>query len=402
MDHDTILLKVCFNEKNHIRQRFLNHLKKNDIPNIVEYLNSRYKDTSGYKETLHRMLHKVEERPRCLTCGKPIQWHGYFPFARFCNEKCASNNDVVKNKRKKTLLEEYGVEHNFQREDVKAKICGTMVHRYGKTVYTKSDRFQTQVYSRNEKSKTTNQAKYGCDWASQSEEVKMKIQMTNLERYGVDNPLKNPEVQMKKTKSMIEKYGIDNVFNSDGVQKKIQGKIKELYGDTCYARSEHWKARQEEIQSKIYKTKKKNKTFSSSSPEDHAYKILKERWVDVVRQYKSKEYPWSCDFYIPSIDLYIEFNCHWTHGDHPYDHIIDEEKINVWTCKMNEGHKYYKKAINTYTITDVKKRETAKQNRLNWIEFFSYVIKRDDDRILNEIESYVNSIFDNRNIRSVL
>ena len=32
--------------------------------------------------------------------------------------------------------------------------------------------------------------------------------------------------------------------------------------------------------------------------------------------------------------------------------------------------KFYNNAITTWTIRDVNKRETAKKNNLNWIEFF--------------------------------
>ena len=40
---------------------------------------------------------------------------------------------------------------------------------------------------------------------------------------------------------------------------------------------------------------------------------------DIIRQYKSDLYPFACDFYIPSLDLYIECNYHWTHGNKLYE-----------------------------------------------------------------------------------
>ena len=73
--------------------------------------------------------------------------------------------------------------------------------------------------------------------------------------------------------------------------------------------------------------------------------------------------------------MYIEYQGYWTHGEGlgPYD--LNNEKhqkrLNLWNQKLNEGHKQYKSAINTWTIRDPLKRETAKKNNLNWLEFFT-------------------------------
>lgn len=70
---------------------------------------------------------------------------------------------------------------------------------------------------------------------------------------------------------MIENYGVDNPFKSEEIQLKVQ---------------------------------KSNKTES----ENKIYSELIKIFPEVKRQYKSKEYPFFCDFYIPSLDLYIEYN----------------------------------------------------------------------------------------------
>jgi hypothetical protein len=120
----------------------------------------------------------------------------------------------------------------------------------------------------------------------------------------------------------------------------------------------------------MYKTKKKNNTFNSSSTENKSYLILKEKYIDVIKQYKSELYPFICDFYIPSLDLYIECNYHWTHGSHPYDKNNKEDQILLEKWKT-KNTKYYNAAIHTWTIRDVNKRNIAKQNNLNYKEFYS-------------------------------
>ena len=72
----------------------------------------------------------------------------------------------------------------------------------------------------------------------------------------------------------------------------------------------------------------------------------------------------------PSLDLFIECQYSWTHGNHPYNEILDKDKLLEWKEKAKKSN-YYKNAINTWTIRDVKKRNIAKQNNLNYKEFWN-------------------------------
>ena len=58
-----------------------------------------------------------------------------------------------------------------------------------------------------------------------------------------------------------------------------------------------------------------------SKSEDRVYDFLTSKFgkEDIERQYRSNSYPFSCDFYIKSLDLYIECNFGWTHGKHWFD-----------------------------------------------------------------------------------
>ena len=115
-------------------------------------------------------------------------------------------------------------------------------------------------------------------------------------------------------------------------------------------------------------------------------------------RYKSELYPWKCDFYIPEIDLYIEYQGLWTHGVKsfnyngiqynchcPYDpnNLIHQEVIKQW---KNKNTNFYNSAIETWTVKDVLKRETAKKNNLNWIEFFTIKDFNDWYEQLNTLE----------------
>lgn len=127
----------------------------------------------------------------------------------------------------------------------------------------------------------------------------------------------------------------------------------------------------EETKFKAFETKRRNGTMTTSNPETVYYKKLCEEYgvQNVFRHYKKdKRYPYYCDFYIKSIDTFIELNLHWTHGGRPFDPNDEEcqKKLAFWKEKAKTSQ-YYEKAIYTWTQSDVKKIETATKNNLNYI-----------------------------------
>ena len=114
-----------------------------------------------------------------------------------------------------------------------------------------------------------------------------------------------------------------------------------------------------------------NNSYNTSKPEDDIYKLLclsfgsnnvKRNYRDVTR------YNHRCDFYIVSLDLFIELNLHWTHGGMPFDPDDEEcqKKLTLWQEKAKVS-KYYASAIYTWTQLDVKKFEDARKNNLKYL-----------------------------------
>ena len=110
----------------------------------------------------------------------------------------------------------------------------------------------------------------------------------------------------------------------------------------------------------------------SSKVEIDFYKYLINTFSfeNVDPQHYDNQYPYSCDFFIPGLNLYIEIQGSWTHGKHPFnpDDKKDNEKLNYWKSKDSE---YYNNAIYTWTDLDVRKRACARDNHLNYLEIFS-------------------------------
>lgn len=131
---------------------------------------------------------------------------------------------------------------------------------------------------------------------------------------------------------------------------------------------------------KTYKTHKEKNSFNSSQIQDDTYNYLISKFglENVFNEYRDERYPFNCDFYIKSLDLFIELNLHWTHGKHPYDEELDKETLNKWLEKAKTS-KFYKQAIQTWTIRDVKKIQTAAVNKLNYLLVYN----------INELYNYI-------------
>lgn len=207
-----------------------------------------------------------------------------------------------------------------------------------------------------------------------SEEAKIKQRETVRQKYGVDNVSQIPEVKDKISKSHSsqewkdlvkqtkqDRYGDPNYNN---MEKNKETKMLR-YNDPYYNNME-----------KMYQTKRDNKTFNTSRPEEELYRELLKTYPkeDIIRQYRDPRYPFNCDFYIESEDLFIELNYHQSHGLHPYNpnNQADIDLINYWRSKQNqEGPKnQYWQYEEVFTITDPLKLETAIKNNLNYLVIY--------------------------------
>ena len=205
--------------------------------------------------------------------------------------------------------------------------------------------------------------KYGVLNGGCAPETLKKIALTNKKRYGDSCYFKTKDYFNKKKKYLLDN-NIINVFQLPTVKDKIRQTNLKRYG------VEH-NMQSEKVREKVYTTKAKNKTFNTSKPEEYIYKKLLSYFPEVLRQYKSEEYPFACDFYIPNLKLYIEYQGSWTHGFRPFKGSCEDLSVLQRWQERSKPRNMYESAINVWTNRDVKKREYAKDNALNWIEFFT-------------------------------
>ena len=365
-------------------RRYTSKIEGKYNKDIYEYLVNRYDDSDSLKETLYRIYNGIEEHPKCPTCGKPLIFKGIF--FKFCSNICAQSSDEIKQKIKQTCLEKYGVDNYAKSKEGKEKVKQTCLKKYGVEYSWQSNECKQKI-------KQTCLEKYGVDSPLKSKEIRNKCKLTCLEKYGVDNPAKLEENKEKVKQTCLKKYGgLAPICNPD-IKNQIKQTCLEKYGVDNYGKSLKHKTNMstimlsDEMQKHRYSIMSKNNTFNTSKEEDEVYEFLSQ-YIDVTRQFNgSSKYPFCCDFYIEDLDMFIECNFHWTHGGHPFDpsSIKDQVKLEQWKAKQT---KYYNNAINVWTKRDVEKRNKAKEENLNYKEFWS----------LKELKEFFIDYFENHNI----
>lgn len=383
------------------------HWRKKLNDEIIEYLNNRFEEKSrSIREDICRILYGYENIDKCKICGKPAVFIGKpsHMYKETCCNECSQKLNIIHGKEtclkkygnknyrnieksKQTCLEKYGCSYTFQNRDVINKIEQTKLQRYGSSTYNNSYKnkqtclerygyenvFQVEQYKEKIKQTKiklhndpyfTNREKFketctylygGCGAASSYIHNKMKE--TNLSYYGYEYTLQVPENIEKRKQTCLNKYGFTTYTQTQEYRDFL--KMPEI---------------QKQKQEKEYLTKKKNNSFNKSDIEDKIYNDLISIFNNnVIRHYKSDEYSYSCDFYIKSLNLYIEYNGFWTHNDHVFDENNDEDIkiLHSWLEKAKTSN-FYKNAIYTWTQLDVKKYNLAKQNKLNYLIFYNY------------------------------
>lgn len=346
----------------------------------------------------------------------------------YAEEFAAADKAQRKLHMKNGTIAKYGTDNVFKLSEFQEKAGDTREKRYGGrytlssdssladdaratfTEHMKDDAFRSAVDA---KKKATNEERYGDTCVMNNPDIRAKHQETCIEKYGVDHPMRTDknraafslrlkehaeEYNKKSRETCMEKYGVpyyaqteearkkmhDRALSEDAIGRMMKSMVSMygvMYSHQIPSVKEQFRQRvidnRDDFNRKRLATVMKNNTFNSSKCEDKLYDLLVELFgeSDVCRQYNSDEYPYACDFYIKSRNMYIELNAHWSHGGHWYT----DDDADVVSCWSERNTTYYNNAISVWTKRDVDKRNCAIRNKLNYIVFWD---KKLSDAIL--------------------
>ena len=158
---------------------------------------------------------KQKKEGHCLSCKEKSTKYislnqGYL---KFCSIKYTSSNKRIQKKIKETKKHKYKNE-NFNNRN-KAKV--TLNKKYG------LDNVSQIPEIKNKKIKTS-LINFGVEHPTQSEIIKNKTKETCIKKYGSDNPSKVKKFQQKRVQTIIDKYGVEH-YSKTVEYRKLQEEL---------------------------------------------------------------------------------------------------------------------------------------------------------------------------------
>ena len=316
----------------------LNAIYPENIPNngkFYLYLNDHdvsigYCDKSGKARTFDDMIAGFRQfcgNQNSCACNKAAK-------SEYWNSLSDEKIELINLRRKKTVQEKYGVDSVSQLEENKKKAELTCYARYG----TKSPTQNPDILKKSSKTCMINN---GVSWPQQNPEILAKTNVTFVERYGVTRPAKYILFQEKAQQTCMDRYGVPFIMQHSEISKKVTsaGKrsqfqtfllsrttITPLFTIDDYANSEStdlllWKCNKCENEFFQQFRLSDDNSCPDCNPKTMTWgEILIDEWLKELEiDYEKGSYkiipPHQLDFYIPSINVAIEFNGLYWHSE---------------------------------------------------------------------------------------
>lgn len=322
----------------------------NSVPMLAD---SRYKLVTKLY-WIFNDLHEIPvcRRAECDHLLKNVQSLAKGYNGGYCSSYCAANDYDKRQEQRLKAEQQYGEGITCYQQTEEFR------HAASERMHSRSDYVRQNTIARMKKT-------WKAKPAAEIQAINTRRERTCIAKYGVRVSSQSKQVKAAQVETNLRKYG--------AVTPLVNSKIRAAFDQTA-------------INLKRDATKRKNRTFTVSAPEEAVYHLLCQKFGinDVQRQHKTTSYPFLCDFYIVSKDLYIEYQGSWTHGPKPFDkNDCDCQKLLLkWTERASIKPGYYHAAIYVWTDLDVRKRSIAAANHLNYLEFFT----------LQQVKDWLNSL----------
>lgn len=218
-----------------------------------------------FKEKFYLYINNIKEVPKCKKCKNGVKFidmsHGW---RQFCSKRCMFDSKEIKEKRKKTCIEKWGVDNPSKSNKIKEKV------------------------------KQTNRDKFGYDFPLQNPDILNDIKDKFIQKWGVDNPSKVEEIKEKRKETFkeiwdghpakseivkeklknyfVEKFGVEHSSKNEFIKEKIKKGLEEKWG-THPMKLEHFKEKRK-------KTNLKNWGVEYYTQTDHYRERIKKSIFD--------------------------------------------------------------------------------------------------------------------------
>lgn len=249
---------------------------------------------------------------------------------------------------------------------LKCDWCGSTFERPYSTGRTKGSHHyctrKCQGLGTREKRELTSQQRYGETVAMKTQTTKNKLRSTFQGRYGVNAASQVPGAEERKRQTCMQRYGVPYVMQHAGVNEKRERTCRDRYGhstalNTVTARE---KNQSPECQRKKHETMRQNGTYGSSLPEERCFLLLCELYGadNVERQVTINK--WPIDFYVKSIDVYVQLDGVYWHGLDRSIEVIAEHRTKrdaqihrKWLIDREQNQWFAERGMKLVRIRDI-------------------------------------------------
>lgn len=305
--------------------------KVNKNKDIVSQIEHKYSDSLSLRETIYRIIHNIEIRPVCKTCGNPVEFIGKtkIGFRTYCCPKCINNDVEIKERIKQTNEKLYGG-----------------LGFASKELYEKSE--QTAIKLHGEEYRKTVQHIN----AKKTKKIRYDDENYNNRKQAVEHT-DYAKCYSNYKKTMKLKYGVDNYYQSEECRKKCNN-IESL----C----------------KAQETRIKNGTLRKSKIETKVYNFIKENYNLKIEENKRIYLDGlEIDIYIPVLKIGIEVQGDYFHKN-PRFYTDPFEKANLPRTNKNL-------TVQDIWNKDLYKVNLAKEKGINLIQIWEYDINNNWEMI---------------------
>lgn len=303
---------------------------------LAIHINNKHPETT--KEEYFIKYISADNEHLCKNCGNINTFKGFAKgFGTYCSTKCMSNSSDIRNKKKSTLIDKYGVTNISQLESVKQKKKDINIEKYGVEHAFQS----TEIKN---KSKETLIERYGVDNAMKVDSIKDKLKNTMVERYGVENPRQSKEISNKAKQTNLKKYGKEYYSQTDEYKGKVKETCLENFGVEHHMHSEEVKNKIKATNIKIYGVEN---PLSSPQVQDKVKQTNIERYgtpfatsseivKNTLKQNNFKKYGVKNTFQIPKSKQIIRYK----NLKNAYDRLFNTNRLNSKVTPLFEIDDY--------------------------------------------------------------
>lgn len=162
----------------------------------------------------------------------------------------------------------------------------------------------------------------------------------------------DPKVKAKNKATTIARYGVAHNWNNGILRENCKNTMKEKYGVT-----HNW-------QSSKLRSKEK---FKVSQLEQEFMDYLDLYHISYKYRYydETGKYPYECDFYLPTLNMFIEINGTALHDTHIFDPNNENDIKQLEYYKSRIDSSWYQSKVRIW-LKDYEKQQTAIKNNLNY------------------------------------